>query len=319
MNRQDSFRTAKSIVAMRQQTAELTADQTKAKIYTSIPELTMMDEKITEMGVLAARLAVSGNKEESQKNLQLVKELSERRSLLLRQHGYTLSDLTPKYTCTLCNDSGIYKGATCSCVKEEVKKIRREEIHAAGPLTLCSFENFKLDYYPKEHEEGHDSPYEIMKENLQECREYAKYFGIHSENMLLFGNAGLGKTHLALSIASEVLEKGFDVIYVSAQTVFSEISAKRFANDPSLFESMLNADLLILDDLGTEFIDAYILSKLYELINGRLNHRPTIYTTNICDDTVLRHRYTEKIASRLLGSCLSIPFIGKDIRLMQQL
>lgn len=319
MNRQDAFRRAKSIVASRKRTAELTADETRKKIYASVPELAMMDEKVTQTGVAATRFAISGNAQESKKSLQLVKEISARKTALLKHNGYSLQDLEPKYFCPLCNDSGVYKNATCTCVKEEVKKISREEIHSAGPLTLCSFDNFSLDYYPKQSETGGDSPYEIMQENLQDCKEYAQYFGIRSENLLLYGNAGLGKTHLALSIASEVLEKGYNVIYVSAQTAFAEISSQRFNNSFPLFDTMLNADLLVLDDLGTEFVDAYVLSKLYELINGRLNHRPTVYTTNICDDMLLRRRYTEKIASRLLGSCSSIPFTGKDIRLMQPL
>lgn len=319
MNRQDAFRTAKSIVALRKREAELTADEAREKIYSAIPELAMMDEKITQTGVAATRYAISGDSEESQKKLQLVKELSERKTALLQHNGYSLQDLEPQYSCSLCKDSGIYNNSTCVCVKEEVKKISREEIHSAGPLTLCNFDNFSLEYYSKQSETGGDSPYEIMQENLRDCKEYAQYFGKNSDNLLLFGNAGLGKTHLALSIANEVLEKGYNVIYVSAQTAFSEISSQRFNNSFPLFNNMLHADLLILDDLGTEFVDAYVLSKLYELINGRLDHRPTVYTTNICDDMLLRSRYTEKIASRLLGSCSSIPFIGKDIRLMQPL
>ncbi|MDL2324810.1 ATP-binding protein [Ruminococcaceae bacterium OttesenSCG-928-A16] len=319
MSKQQLFLKAKNIVASRQRTAEEKAEANRAKIYAEIPELALMDEKKAEAGALAARLAASGNKVAAGQNLQQMRDISARRKMLLGQRGYSERDLAPQYTCEKCGDSGVHNGTICSCVKEEIKKMRRQAIHEAGPLTLCSFDNFDLAYYPDSMPGIEDSPRAIMAENLRDCREYAAYFGPRSENLLLFGNAGLGKTHLALSIAGEVLDKGYDVIYISAQTAFSQISAQRFNSDTSLFDSMMQADLLIVDDLGTEFVDAYVLSKLYELINGRLVNRPTIYTTNICDDMLLRTKYTEKIASRLLGSCSRMPFLGKDVRLQPKL
>lgn len=315
MSKQEFYRKAKSIVAGRQRTAQVEAMKRREEIYARIPELVLLDEKRAEAGALAVRLATGGSTAASEKRLQQLREISTRRQQLLAQHGYTEGDLQPRYTCARCNDTGIDGGTTCGCVQEEVKKMRRDRIHQAGPLVLCSFDNFDLSYYPLEMQGEAESPRQVMAENLRECRDYAACFGPRSDNLLLFGNAGLGKTHLALSIAGEVLEKGYDVIYVSAQTAFSEISAQRYSDDNALFESMMQADLLIVDDLGTEYIDAFVLSKLYELINGRLASRPTIYTTNICDDMLLRTKYTEKIASRLLGSCSRLPFLGKDIRL----
>ena len=77
-----------------------------------------------------------------------------------------------------------------------------------------------------------------------------------------------------------------------------------------------DADLLILDDLGTEYISQLTISVLYELINTRmLCHRPTIYTSNIVDSSIFEARYTEKVASRILGSCQIFKFFGTDQRL----
>jgi DNA replication protein DnaC len=120
-------------------------------------------------------------------------------------------------------------------------------------------------------------------------------------------------------VAGVVLDKGYDVIYVSSPNFFSRLEDLRFGDDPNgerdaLMETALNADLLILDDLGTEFNSQYLLSALYTLLNTRLGaHRPTIITTNIMDGAVLEKRYTEKISSRI-AAFVPFRFLGQDVR-----
>ena len=141
-----------------------------------------------------------------------------------------------------------------------------------------------------------------------------------STSLLLCGNAGLGKTHAALAIAQTVLEKGFDVVYISAQSLFGQLERDRFADDCPLMEAVLEADLLVLDDLGTEYVSPYVLSCFYNLLNTRLlEKRPTVYTTNIVDGKAFEARYTEKIASRLGGSCEPVLFLGQDIRKLKSM
>ncbi|WP_243001187.1 ATP-binding protein [Faecalibacterium sp. OF04-11AC] len=134
---------------------------------------------------------------------------------------------------------------------------------------------------------------------------------------MLVGNAGLGKTHAALAIAGIVLDKGYDVIYVSSPDFFGKMEASRF--DPSgdadtLLRTAATADLLILDDLGTEFVTPYFITTFYSLLNNRLGAGlPTIVTTNITDGSLLEKRYTEKISSRL-SAFVPFNFVGEDIR-----
>lgn len=314
MSKQELLRQARRLVEQRRQQAETAAMQRKEEIYKAVPDLARMDELRTEAGVLATRLSLSGDKEGAQKKLEEVRDIGKRRELMLNQHGYSQRDMEPQYTCKLCNDTGYKSNTTCECVYDEMKRLRRIEVNQKGPLSLCRFENFSLEYYPDDMEGAPVSPRRTMMHIYEDCVGYAADFSVNSESLLMYGDAGLGKTHLALSIAADVLEKGFDVIYVSSQSAFAQVSAERFEGD-SLFKSMLEADLLVLDDLGTEYMDAYTLGKLYELVNGRMNRRPTIYTTNICDDTLLYRRYTEKIASRLLGGCCPMRFWGQDLRL----
>ena len=158
-----------------------------------------------------------------------------------------------------------------------------------------------------------------MADMLADLRSYAEEFDHHSESLMLFGNAGLGKTHAALAIAGIVLEKGYDVIYVSSPDFFSKLEGLHFGADPAdeeetLMQTAAGADLLILDDLGSEFNSSFLISTLYSLLNNRLGAKlPTIVTTNITESALLERLYTEKISSRL-ASFLPCLFVGKDIR-----
>ena len=132
------------------------------------------------------------------------------------------------------------------------------------------------------------------------------------------GSSGLGKTHLALAIADAVLENGHDVLYTSSAALAAHLGREHFDYDArdEWLTACQEADLLILDDLGTEYISPLTISILYELINTRmLTQRPTVYTTNITDQAVFTARYTEKVASRIMGNCRMFKFFGTDQRL----
>ena len=201
-----------------------------------------------------------------------------------------------------------------------MQKLRREEIESLSSLSISSFDTMELRYYPNTMDDKLGEPVRsYMGSLLAELRAYAEESDRSSESLMLFGNAGLGKTHAALAIAGIVLEKDFDVIYVSSPDFFSKLEALHFGADPggeeeTLLQTAAGADLLILDDLGTEFNSNFFLSTLYSLLNNRLGaHLPTIVTTNITDGALLEKLYTEKISSRLSAfvPCL---FAGQDIR-----
>ena len=176
-----------------------------------------------------------------------------------------------------------------------------------------------MDRYPAEPEpELGGTPRDYMGKVLAYCQRYANSFTPESRGLMFIGSAGLGKTHMALAIADTVLNRGFDVLYTSSAALAAQLGREHFdraAEDPWL-DACKEADLLILDDLGTEYISQLTISVLYELINTRmLCHRPTIYTSNIVDSSIFEARYTEKVASRILGSCQIFKFFGTDQRL----
>ena len=137
----------------------------------------------------------------------------------------------------------------------------------------------------------------------------------------MFGKTGLGKTHLSLSIANEVLKKGYNVLYDSAMNYLNQIEKEHFGRDISgkdTLSVLLTADLLILDDFGTEFEKSFYVSVIYNIINTRLNRGlPTIISTNLYHEEILE-KYGERIFSRLFTVYKSMEFVGTDIRLIKR-
>ena len=316
--KRELYQEAMRAVALRRQTARANAEDARAAAEAAIPALRHAEEEVRVRGVRCALAGASG-KDRTAAAAALAKAKQDL-TVLLASSGRPADALEPHFTCKKCQDTGTFEGHTCICVHKLMQKLRREEIESLSSLSISSFDTMELRYYPNTMDDKLGEPVRsYMGSLLAELRAYAEEFDRSSESLMLFGNAGLGKTHAALAIAGIVLEKDFDVIYVSSPDFFSKLEALHFGADPggeeeTLLQTAAGADLLILDDLGTEFNSSFFLSTLYSLLNNRLGaHLPTIVTTNITDGALLEKLYTEKISSRLSAfvPCL---FAGQDIR-----
>ena len=316
--KRELYQEAMRAVALRRQTARANAEDARAAAEAAVPALRHAEEEVRVRGVRCALAGASG-KDRTAAAAALAKAKQDL-TALLASSGRPADALEPHFTCKKCQDTGTFEGHTCICVHKLMQKLRREEIESLSSLSISSFDTMELRYYPNTMDDKLGEPVRsYMGDLLAELRAYAEEFDRSSESLMLFGNAGLGKTHAALAIAGIVLEKDFDVIYVSSPDFFSKLEALHFGADPggeeeTLLQTAAGADLLILDDLGTEFNSSFFLSTLYSLLNNRLGaHLPTIVTTNITDGALLEKLYTEKISSRLSAfvPCL---FAGQDIR-----
>ena len=316
--KRELYQEAMRAVALRRQTARANVEDARAAAEAAVPALRHAEEEVRVRGVRCALAGASG-KDRTAAAAALAKAKQDL-TALLASSGRPADALEPHFTCKKCQDTGTFEGHTCICVHKLMQKLRREEIESLSSLSISSFDTMELRYYPNTMDDKLGEPVRsYMGSLLAELRAYAEEFDRSSESLMLFGNAGLGKTHAALAIAGIVLEKDFDVIYVSSPDFFSKLEALHFGADPggeeeTLLQTASGADLLILDDLGTEFNSSFFLSTLYSLLNNRLGaHLPTIVTTNITDGALLEKLYTEKISSRLSAfvPCL---FAGQDIR-----
>lgn len=253
-----------------------------------------------------------------EENLAMQEQLKK----LLTENGYPADYLDEIYTCGKCKDTGIAENGRCSCFNEVLKRVASSELSRNLPIGLTCFESFNLKYYsdtPKAELSGL-SPLKIMQKNYEYCKSYADNFIIPCESILMTGGTGLGKTHLSLSIAKEVIDKGYSVVYGSVPDIFRKIESAHFSkksDDSEVIFTVKECDLLVLDDLGAEFDSPFYVSVLYDIINTRLNFgRPTVVSTNLSPQEI-QSKYNDRIASRLL-SMKAMYFYGNDIRANQK-
>lgn len=246
-----------------------------------------------------------------------IEECSEKIDLLNSEKNALLEKAGVKEKqvfCPVCSDTGYVSGKLCNCIKTIAKEIALKEMNDIMPLDSFGFDKFRTDYYS-------DGAKEKMTGIFEYCKNYAENFSLSSPNLLFIGKSGLGKTHLSLSIVKEVTEKGYNVVYGPAQTLFTAAEKEHFSYSGTSdnLDNMINADLLVIDDLGTEFITNFVQSLFYNIVNTRLLKKlPTIISTNLSGQE-LEDRYTARMTSRLAGEYLTKNFIGSDIRLIKKL
>lgn len=291
----------------------------------SIPRIGEIDRELRKTSARAMRIAfTSQNTDEEISRLRERNEaLQTEKKRLMCAAGYPADYLTEKPNCPLCKDSGYVEHTLCDCVKRKAIQLQKKELSSLLPIDRENFAAFRLEYYSNRPDSNLGySPRDMARLNMQKCISFAEHFGTNSDNLVLYGSSGLGKTFLSSCIAQRVIERGFSVVYDTAISIFDQYNVVKFGGDTERAKRALmryrSADLLIVDDLGTEMPSAFHTSCLYDLLNGRLmRKKPMILSTNLLPNQ-LESRYSGAIASRILGEFTQLRFIGEDIRKIQK-
>lgn len=303
--------------------AEARAEDRRAEIHMVIPEIAKIDRALATVSsqIMAAAMQSHG-KEDALSAIEQIRAqnqaMNERRRALLRENGYPENYTEPRYACTACGDTGFVGTSVCECLRRALVDAGYDSAGIRAIKDKCSFETFSLEYYRSSPEH-----YQRMSQILRTAREYAEGFTLRSDNLLLVGGTGLGKTHLSVAIAKAVVERGYDVKYTSAIGMISDFEAQRFGNSSGAAQGAgdtsvyFGCELLVIDDLGTEMNNQFTSTSLYNLINLRLDRGlPTVISTNLSPQD-LRTRYWDRITSRMFGEYRILPFIGKDVRMQK--
>ena len=295
-------------------------ERRKESLINSFPEISFIDSEISRLGILLLQNSISGNNDNCENIKNEINDLRSNRKNIINDSSSP--DLFREYHyCEKCNDTGFLPdGHMCECVISLMKRFSADTVNMSSGMTPCHFDSFSLDFYSSDTDpDFHGIPKERAEKNLKAAKSFTADFP-DCRDLLIVGDTGLGKTHLAMCIASEIIEKGYYVIYCSAPTVLSKIETEHFSGQGNeSLEKLKEADLLILDDLGAEFITPYLITVLYDLYNSRiLSGKKTVFTSNIINISELETRYGEKISSRLRGNCRILPFFGDDIRLIKK-
>ena len=292
------------------------------RVYGEVPRIRQIDQ-LLRGSMAQAMQAVFQSGGDPKAAMEKVKQenlsLQAERKALIDAHfepGYL--DETP--ICPHCGGSGYIGTAMCRCLQELCREEQEKEVALLADPGQ-HFGAFRLEYYSDRPDPKTGiSPRAIMSRGFEICRNYAKNFSPASGNLLFNGGTGLGKTFLSACIAREVAAKGCSVAYETASHLFGKLEKHRFHPDEDStreIKRLNEADLLIIDDLGTELPGNFVTAALYTLLNDRLlAGKPMVVSTNLTIEE-LGQRYSPQISSRLQGSFQLLPFVGQDIRVLK--
>lgn len=300
----------------------------KAKIRAEIPEIFEIERLMSVTAAKSIYSAAAGDSDVKEKIYSIAREnllLQQKRRELLKNSGYPEDYLEEKHFCRTCSDKGYVGAKMCHCFEELLRVQAFSMISDFPGGSQPTFADFDLSFYADEPDEAKMIPRVRMTEIFNFCKQYADSFTMQSPSLLMMGKTGLGKTHLSLSIATKVIAKGYGVVYSPIQRLCDRMENSKFsylqeAKDKYAQEldSVLKCDLLVLDDLGTEFSSTFSSSLIGNIINTRLiENKPTIVNTNL-DLKGLEKQYSQRIASRLGFSYKVLAFIGDDIRFLMR-
>lgn len=293
----------------------------KEEVYAAIPEIRDIDEKIVHISVKKGRQMIlhpAGNEISSLK--EEIYALSMEKINLLAIHQYPADYLDPVYHCPLCKDTGYIGTEKCRCFQQQIINILYEQSNLQALIRKENFHTFRLDYYEETASNPRQlSPRDNMVNIVAKSHQFIDSFDrIPGANLLISGNTGVGKTFLTNCIAAELLQRGKSVIYLTAHQFFERLADYTFRREKENADTLsflLNCDLLIIDDLGTELNNGFINSQLFLCINERILHKKsTIISTNLSLKQLSR-TYTERISSRIIESYEHFQIYGEDIRI----
>lgn len=236
--------------------------------------------------------------------------------------GFSQDHLQLHYACPACRDTG-YTGdmppVMCDCFLKKIHALQRDS-HIVSDFETQNFEKYDENRIPDEIVYGEVTQRQLTGRIRDLCLEYAESFpSPYKPNLLLTGEAGLGKTFLLSAIAQRLEARGFSPVLISAYRLLEIMREKHFHMDApgTDFESLLSCPVLLIDDLGCEPMLKNITQEyLFVLFNERIaKKKPTVIATNMTPPQ-LKDRYGERIMSRICDTslCDSVRLMGRDLR-----
>lgn len=295
----------------------------REEIKNKYPEILELDTTIQKLCLNLSMSALRGIKDPNELNniKEEITDLRAKKYEMLVSHGYNPDYLNLHYNCPKCKDTGFIGIEKCSCFKSKLIKLYYKDSDLEEAVKTNNFKNFNINLYP--NHKLNDERYTPRK-NIEDILEYitGEYlpnFKNSNTNLLFYGNSGTGKTFLSWCIAKELLDKGFLVVYKTSDDLLRALKDIKFNNDTDLENLLINCDLLIIDDLGSEQITDFSSTELFTLINKKiLKNKKMLISTNLSLPLISK-RYSERISSRIIGEFKLFKFFAEDIRIQLNL
>ena len=300
-------------------------EERRKEIYARLPVVRQLEAEIAERSVACAKKLLEGDKSVLDRLKEDLRDLREQKALIIRAAGYPDDYLELHYRCPDCRDTGLIDGRKCHCFLQAQMKLLHAQSNLEDVLERENFKALSYEYYDDTEilpQLGITNA-AYMRRVVAGCREFVRDFDKKHDNLLFTGSTGVGKTFLTNCIARELMDDFHSVIYLTASDLFDVFSRNKFDYDNAedmkdMYRFILDCDLLIIDDLGTELNNSFTSSQLFYCINERMNmSRSTIISTNLTLAR-LRDSYTDRVTSRIMSGYRIIPLYGGDIRLLKK-
>ena len=296
-------------------------DQRREEVYQKVPQIRQIEDEISSQAVRCARKLLDGDTNAKEELKQHIEDLREQKEVLLSAFGFPADYMEMHYACPECQDTGYVDGRKCRCFKKEEIRLLYSQSNIEEVLLRENFDSFSYEYYDDRVviPEIQMTVADYMRQVHTWCKEYVENFEKKGSNLIFTGSTGVGKTFLTNCIAKALIDQYQSVIYLSSNDLFDVFSKNKFHYDTEeemkdMYQYILDCDLLIIDDLGTELNNTFVSSQLFYCINERLlRKKSTIISTNL-SMTMLRDTYSDRISSRIISQYSIIPLYGDDIR-----
>ncbi len=302
--------------------AERAWEQRIEELYEALPRVREIETEISRLAAQAMRKIFSHSEDSENEVHEIRREmdrLSEEKYRCMAEAGYPKDYLNLKYECSDCKDSGYTEdGKRCHCLMDALRRMAYADSNLKNLLARENFDTCDLSLFSDEpFGKEKRSPRENMREIVKICRKFVEDFPT-KRNLLFYGGTGLGKTFMSSAITKALLDEGKSVVYESVLDIVEICEAHRFQKGGERSEwrySMLfDADLLVIDDLGTEMVNTFTNTELFHILNDRIvNGKRMVISSNL-DPKGISNAYSERIVSRLLSDFYVLKFYGEDLR-----
>jgi len=305
------------ILSERQLEAHRRYLEKREEIFRKLPELEELEEKVRAFSLSVAGEMQQGNREGLLRLKEEIGKLHQEKEALLKTAGYRIEDLEEEeHFCPLCQDTGYVDGKKCQCFLKLQGELLYRQSRMGAVLERENFSKFQLERFDNKEKLGQCGN-KTLREYIKEIRDYltnyCEEYPKNNRSILFTGSTGTGKTYFLHSIAKALLDRGVSVLYFTATGLFEYFSKRMREEDTE--DYIEEVDVILIDDLGTEFSNSFTTSRFFALLNQRILDRKTMLISTNLNFKELREMYSDRVVSRFMSDYEIIPLYGKDQRL----
>lgn len=294
----------------------IAASNRKEQLYKAVPRLRQIDDEISELQISRLRKSLDTSENFSEDIQNKISLLREEKKNLIQSEGFDAEYLLPHFDCKDCNDTGYVGEQKCHCLQARIRTILYDQSRIQSMFDKENFTSYTDIYY-------NDSEKASMAKIMANAQNFVDKFSTEHANLLLFGNVGSGKTFISNCITKEILDAGHSVLYFTSYQLFDLIAKRTFNKNQNedydfSLDDILDCDLLVIDDLGTEMTNSFTASQLFLILNERLQRKKSVIISTNLSLKQLNELYSERSISRLFGNYCFCHFTNRDMRMVMK-